>query len=94
MCLNCQSSFSYWLSLLLQENKKRFFQQFSLLDEERVDETKPADFLETFKGNIDDHFRIGIKFTRKSMKIFSDIYNSDILIASPLGLRTLIGSEG
>ncbi|CAO3600758.1 unnamed protein product [Absidia cylindrospora] len=77
-----------------QENKKRFNEQFNLLEEDRVDETKPADFLETFKGNIDDHFRIGIKFTRKSMKIFSDIYNSDILIASPLGLRTLIGSEG
>ncbi|KAI8078645.1 uncharacterized protein BX664DRAFT_303356 [Halteromyces radiatus] len=77
-----------------QENKKRFYDQFSLLEEDKVDDSKPADFKETFKGNIDDHFRLGIKFTKKSMKLFSDFYHSDILIASPLGLRTLIGSEG
>ncbi|CAO3653422.1 unnamed protein product [Cunninghamella echinulata] len=77
-----------------QDNKKRFYDQFNLLEEEKVDESKPIDFLETFKGNIDDHFRLGIKITKKSMKLFSDFYNSDILIASPLGLRTLIGSEG
>ncbi|KAL7311382.1 rRNA-binding ribosome biosynthesis protein utp25 [Mucor circinelloides] len=76
------------------ENKNRFLEQFNLREEEAVDTSKPADYLQNFQGNIDDHFRLGIKFAKKSMKIYSDFYNADVIIASPLGLRTLIGSEG
>ncbi|KAI8981522.1 hypothetical protein BDB01DRAFT_723870 [Pilobolus umbonatus] len=76
------------------ENKTRFYEQYNLREEEQVDPTKPADFLQNFQGNIDDHFRLGVKFSKKSMKLFSNFYNSDIIIASPLGLRTLIGTEG
>lgn len=77
-----------------QENKTRFYEQFNLREDEAVDTSKPADYLQNFQGNIDDHFRLGIKFAKKSMKIYSDFYNADIIIASPLGLRTLIGTEG
>ncbi|RHZ43704.1 hypothetical protein Glove_880g16 [Diversispora epigaea] len=77
-----------------QENRKRFFDSYSIeADQERIDPKKPADFLETFKGNNDDMFRVGIKFTRKSMKFYSEFYNADIIIASPLGLRMIIGAE-
>ena len=77
-----------------QENKKRFYDEYRLREQENVDDTKPADFLATFKGNIDDHFRLAIKFTRKSMKFYSDYYAADMVIASPLGLRMMIGAEG
>ncbi|CAI2162301.1 8557_t:CDS:10 [Funneliformis geosporum] len=78
-----------------QENRKRFFDSFGITPEqEKIDPKKPADFLATFKGNIDDMFRIGIKFTRKSMKFYAEFYNADIIIASPLGLRMVIGAEG
>ncbi|KAI8147823.1 hypothetical protein BJV82DRAFT_593490 [Fennellomyces sp. T-0311] len=77
-----------------QENKRRFYNEYKLREEDTVDDTKPADFLATFKGNIDDHFRLAIKFTRKSMKFYSDYYGADMIIASPLGLRMMIGAEG
>lgn len=77
-----------------QENKNRFYEQYNLREEEDLDLTKPTDFLQNFQGNIDDHFRLGIKFAKKSMKLYADFYNADIIISSPLGLRTLIGSEG
>ncbi|KAF9585531.1 rRNA-binding ribosome biosynthesis protein utp25 [Lunasporangiospora selenospora] len=80
-----------------QDNKKRFTEEFDHEDDDehtsRIKD-RPVDFQETFKGNIDDHFRVGIKFTRKTMKLYSDFYSADIILASPLGLKTVIGAEG
>lgn len=77
-----------------QENKKRFFEEYSLLQQDKMDDSKPADYIATFHGNIDDHFKLSIKFTRKTIKFYSGFYDSDMLIASPLALRTMIGVEG
>ena len=82
------------------ENLSRFTSEFSLPtdDDNVVDKLAlpdaaskyPADHIATFKGNIDDSFRAGIKITRKTIKLFSEFYSSDIILASPLGLRTSI----
>ena len=53
----------------------------------------PRDHVEMFKGNVDDSFRLGIKVTRKSVKLFSEFYTCDVIIASPLGLRMSIEKE-
>uniref|UniRef100_A0A182MJ98 U3 small nucleolar RNA-associated protein 25 homolog n=1 Tax=Anopheles culicifacies TaxID=139723 RepID=A0A182MJ98_9DIPT len=55
---------------------------------------KPADYERTFAGNIDDNFRLGIAFNRSTMKLYAKYYSSDVIIASPLGLRMAIGAKG
>lgn len=71
-----------------QENRKRFKQQFH--ESGGPSDTKPADFREMFKGNSNDFFSIGLKFTRKSLKLYSSFYTSDVLIASPIGLSMIL----
>jgi len=53
--------------------------------------SKPSDFQALFGGNNNDHFMIGIKFTRRSIRLYGDFYSSDMIVASPLGLVTKIG---
>ncbi|GAA5944130.1 rRNA-binding ribosome biosynthesis protein UTP25 [Sporobolomyces koalae] len=53
----------------------------------------PVDHVETFRGNIDDSFRLGFKVNRKQVKMFSEFYQTDVIVASPLGLRTSIEKE-
>jgi len=74
-------------------NKKRFLDEYSSNRDVPPDHM-PDDYIQTFTGNVDDAFRIGVGVTKNSLKLYNDFYTSDIIIASPLGLRTLIGAEG
>ncbi|CAE6438756.1 unnamed protein product [Rhizoctonia solani] len=58
--------------------------------------TYPSDHVRNFAGNTDDAFRLGIRLSNKGKgwRLFSGFLNSDIIIASPLGLRMGIEREG
>lgn len=45
-----------------------------------------------FTGNVDDCFRIGLSVAKKSLKLYAEFYKSDIIIASPLGVRSATGT--
>jgi len=49
---------------------------------------KPVEHRGLFSGNLDDHFRLGIKLTLGAVRLYTDFYQSDVLIASPLALAT------
>ncbi|SCV05389.1 LANO_0H06414g1_1 [Lachancea nothofagi CBS 11611] len=51
---------------------------------------KPKSFKHVFQGNTNDFFVIGAKFTRKAIKLYSNFYQSDIIICSPLGIQLIL----
>lgn len=75
------------------DNEKRLGEEFGPseddleADRRRDSGRQPENFKHTFRGNIDDCFRVGIKCTRSSLKLFCDFYSADIIVASPLGLK-------
>lgn len=76
-------------------NKKRFKDEFGSGPENQpANLSRPDDYHAVFSGNVDDHFRIGVSILQKSMRLYSPFYSSDIIVASPLGLRTVLGVEG
>lgn len=99
---SCLKIVELLISILIGENedgsvmnKKRFMEDFSgdkLIMPKR--NPKPEDYELTFQGNTDDTFKIGIAITKKTLKLYSEFYSSDIIISSLLGLRILIGAEG
>ncbi|XP_037820121.1 digestive organ expansion factor homolog [Lucilia sericata] len=84
-----------------KDNDQKSIMNFDRFEKEFTGDTiyfpktnpKPEDYEKTFGGNTDDNFRIGMSLTKKTLKLYTDFYSSDILIASPLGLRVTMGGS-
>ncbi|XP_064403011.1 U3 small nucleolar RNA-associated protein 25 homolog isoform X2 [Halichondria panicea] len=75
-------------------HKKRFQEEFSEEAHLPSKIKKPKSYEEMFAGNIDDCFRVGVSIKRNLVRLYSEFYSSDIILASPLGLRTILGADG
>ena len=64
--------------------KKKFREEFGSEEEA---------FNDYFKMGIAFHYNVKKKSDKMSIKLYEQFYKSDILIASPLGLRTTTGQE-
>ena len=54
---------------------------------------KPRDHKFRFRGNVDDDFKLGIAFAKKNMRLYTEFYVSDVIVASPLGLRRAMAEK-
>lgn len=70
------------------DKKGKFRDQF--FEESLPPSSKPKSFQHVFKGNTNDFFVLGVKFTRKAIKLYSNFYQSDIIICSPLGIQLIL----
>ena len=80
--------------MLQVSNKKRFEDDFGNGEVEKPNLSKSMSYQKLFMGNNDDFFTLGLSLAKNSIKLYTDLYSSNIVIASPLGLRNFIGTRG
>eukprot|EP00916_Digyalum_oweni_P023528 GHVL01038998.1.p1 GENE.GHVL01038998.1~~GHVL01038998.1.p1 ORF type:complete len:568 (+),score=68.64 GHVL01038998.1:195-1706(+) len=73
-------------------NLSRFEEEYGSDDSWNIPE-KQADYRHIMRGNPDDNFKIGLAFQKSSVRLYSPFYGSDIIIASPLGLKLATGVD-
>jgi len=59
-------------------------------EEEDEYAARPSDWRDTFAGNVDDCFVLGVTVSKRGVRLYSGLFRSDILVASPLGVRTYL----
>jgi len=76
--------------------RKRFESEFAPRAEDKLPAgSKPFEYRMLFDGGqSNDAFRMGMSFGQRSVKFFSPFYASDLVVASPLGLRMITGAKG
>ena len=76
-------------------NRRRFEAEFSGAELAPPDTDKPADYRYLMTGELNDAFRVGVSLGSRGVRLYAPFHASDIIVASPLGLKLLLdGSEG
>ena len=73
------------------KSQNRFFEEYGVDADEPDEENEHL--RQQFDGNADDCFRVGITLNKSSLNLYTKLNFSDIIIASPLGLRLVIGTD-
>ncbi|KAL7713700.1 Digestive organ expansion factor family protein [Entamoeba marina] len=73
-------------------NEERFAQEFPDIPLS-THSKKPNEFYQIFEGNSDDCFKLGVKFGKNGVQLYSNYYESDLIIASPLGIKILLAKS-
>lgn len=87
-------------------NKSKLVDEFGTLDgsddeEDAARDRLPEDWRALFRDNMDDDFKLGLQVNPGQgkgsgadkgvyLRLFSDFYSSDLIVASPLGLRLAV----
>ncbi|GMG21163.1 unnamed protein product [Ambrosiozyma monospora] len=76
-------------------NMNRFKKDFYAVNESLNSSSKPKEFKEFFKGNSNDLFNFGVRLNNSmtTVNLFSSPANSDLICASPLGLKLMIEKQ-
>ena len=76
-------------------NKRRYEAEFSGEGLVGPDSDKPADYRYLMTGELNDAFRVGLSLGSRGVRLYAPFHASDIIVASPLGVKLLLdGSEG
>ncbi|SCP04035.1 U3 small nucleolar RNA-associated protein 25, putative [Plasmodium ovale] len=84
------------------KKKKKFISEYDITTEEKkkmkniyAKKKRTLDYINIYRGNNDDCFRLGIKLLddEKKIELYSPFFDSDILICSPLGLEIVINER-
>ena len=87
------SNFQELLKYQIPNQNERKFRSYHFHNKAKfqMEYENNQDFVAPYgKGNLDDDFKFGVQLRNKSIKLFSNFYKSDIIIASPLGLKKLL----
>ena len=75
-------------------HRKRFYEYFLPSDRDlEPHKLKSPEYNAMFYGNTNDTFYICCKVAQRALKLYADPYDSDIIIASPIGLRAMIDKK-
>ncbi|KAK1939847.1 hypothetical protein X943_003912 [Babesia divergens] len=97
--------FIHHLTTLLSVKKgdpkySKFCEEYDLPEEDAEEQrasfrktNKSFDFVETFSGNQDDAFKMGLRYQGGMLHLYTPFYTSDIIVASPLGLNIMLQED-
>ncbi|GBE62263.1 U3 small nucleolar RNA-associated 25 isoform X1 [Babesia ovata] len=79
---------------------EKFYEEYDLPEEDTAAQMssfsktqKSLDYIETFSGNQDDAFKMGLRYQGGMLHLYTPFYTSDIIVTSPLGIKIMMQEE-